>query len=304
MKDLKLFFKNKKGYEVEIVGTAHQFIFLEPLSSVVVRYIIKDGGVEVGAKITNEVKETDVVSVKFIKPKTEFLSRKSDFDDVIERSNRAIALPLEFENGICLYDALFTNLLDERVKVKVSSFDVGDQILENEHSYVDGPDEFIRAVNVSIDATGVEYSLMYRRNGRALQAPGRASYETLAKVVKNVLFARDKHYSKVPKPTHEFVEEEQPESILKALSLAGWNLDSNIIYKVDRGRKIPITDEELGILIKDNISLKDLANLFKPKDYANNGNLLISEGENFLVACDSTCSLPEVVPKIIVDNRG
>lgn len=302
MKDLQIFYKNKKGINLEIVGAVNQYIFLEPQGSAVIRYTIKDGGVEVGGKISNEVKETDVVSVKFRTPDSEFLSKKSDFDDIPPRTGKTLSLPLEFDNGICLYDALFTNLTNEKIKVKVSAYDVADTIVENEYSYVDAPDGFIRSVGIIIDSTGVEYTLLFRRSGRVFKHPGKASFEQMAQVVKDVFFAQERFYSRVPKPTYRFIPEPTPQSILDALTLEGWVVSTSSIARMDRtlGAVVQITDEELGKIIKNKITTKDLANLFKPADL-NNGHRLI---DNVLTQpCDSACSLPEVTAKNIIDNR-
>lgn len=307
MKDLKIFYKNKKGVNLEIVGPVNQYVFLEPNSYAIVRYTIKDDGIEVGGKLSNEVKETDVISVKFIVPKTEFLSKKSDFDGVDERTNKVTTLDLVFnDDGVCLYDALYTNLTDEKIKVKVSAYDKADVILENEHSYIDAPDGFIRTVGVTIDSTGVEYTLLFRRSGRVTMHPAKASYEEMARLVKDVIFAQDRYYSQVPKPTRRYIEEHQPTSIIDTLILEGWEVGANSITRKDyiHNTTIHITDEELGEVIRTKITLKDLTNLFKPVDLAGNGHRFIDQAKNLVLPCDHTCSLAEVTPKLITDNRG
>lgn len=307
MKDLKIFYKNKKGINLEIQGPVNQYVFLEPKGYAIVRYIIKDEGVEIGGKLSNEVKDTDVVSVKFITPTSTFLSKKSDFEGIHERIGRVTTLDLTFNSdGICTYDALYTNLTDEKIKVKVSAYDKADTIVENEYSYVDAPDGFIRSVGVIIDSTGIEYTLLYRRSGRVVKYPAKASYEEIAKVVKDIIFAQHRFYSQVPRPTKRFVEEPIPTSITDALTLDGWNILSDRIVRNDRltGARVEITDEELGKVIRNKITLKDLTSIFKPVDLAGNGHRLIEQGKSFLMPCDHACSLGEVTPKLIIDNRG
>lgn len=307
MKDLKIFYKNKKGINLEIQGPVNQYVFLEPKGYAIVRYTIKDGGVEIGGKLSNEVKDTDVVSVKFITPTSTFLSKKSDFEGIHERTGRITTLDLTFNSdGICVYDALYTNLTDEKIKVKVSAYDKADTIVENEYSYVDAPDGFIRSVGVIIDSTGIEYTLLYRRSGRVVKYPSKATYEEMAKVVKDVIFAQHRFYTQVPKPTRRFIEEPIPTSITDALTLDGWHILSDRIVRNDRltGARVDITDEELGQVIRTKITLKDLTNLFKPVDLAGNGHRLIKQGESLLMPCDHACSLGEVTPKLIIDNRG
>lgn len=307
MKDLKIYYKNKKGLNFEIIGTTNQYIFLEPKSYAIVRYIIKDEGVEVGGKLTNEVVDTDILSVKFITPPSELLSRKSDFDNAADRLGRITSLALNFnEEGLCFYDALFTNLSNEKIKVKVSAYDIADTILENEHSFVDAPDGFIRAVGVTISPSGVEYTLLYRRSGRVVKYSNKASYESMAKLVKDVIFSRYRFYNQVPAPTRRYIEEPLPQSVIDALTLDGWQINETDITRRDKvlGITYRITDEELGTIIKKNITLKDLTNLFKPVDLVGNGHRFIKEGESLLVPCDHVCSLGEVTPKLIIDSRG
>lgn len=307
MKDLKIYYKNKKGTNLEIQGAVSQYVFLEPKAYAIVRYIIKDEGIEIGGKLSNEVKDTDLISVKFIRPASEFLSKKSDFDEAPERTAKVVALELVFnDDGICFYDALYTNLSDEKIKVKVSAYDKADTIIENEYSYVDAPDGFIRSVGIIIDSTGVQYTLLYRRSGRVVKYSSKASYEEMAKVVKDVIFAQHRFYSQVPKPTGRFIEEPIPMSITNALTLDGWHTLSDRIVRNDRatGARVEITDEELGQIIRTKITLEDLTNLFKPVNLAGNGHRLIKQGESLLMPCDHACSLGEVTPKLIIDNRG
>lgn len=286
---MKIYYQNKKGADIEITHENMQYIFLEPLASAVVRYTIKHEG-----KIYNEVKETDVLSVKFIKPSGPFLSKKTDFDAVEDRSKKSI----ELEAGVL--DALYVNKLDEKVKVKVIAHDKADEILENEHSYIDAPDAFIRAVGVSIDSEGLSYTLLFRRAGRVHMSPSRVSYEQLARVVKSILFLEHAYYTKVPRPAYTFRPEKKPQSVIDALILDGWDISDSAITK----NKIKITDAELGAIIKKHISREDIVQLFQPVDLANNGNYFIDEGAKFLAPCDSTCSLPKVTKELVADNRG
>ena len=307
MRDLKLYFKNRKGSDVEIGVNSPQYVFLEPLSSAVVRYVLRRTAVDGDSKLSNEVKETEVVSVKFLVPKTDLISKKSDFDGVEDRDKRTITLSLDFDsNNMYVLDALYTNKLDEKVKVKVIAHDTADEIMENEYSYVDSPDAFIRAVGVSINSTGVGYTLLYRRDGRVVMHPDKASYSDMAKLVKSILFLEGKYYSQVPPPTSPLIQEPKPMSVVNGLILEGWEISTTDLTRRDPISRtdISITDEELGEMIKRYISLEDLTALFKPLDINSNGHKFIEEGAKLLSKCDSSCSLPMVSPRLITDNRG
>ena len=307
MKDIQLFYKNKKNLNVEINKDNNQYIYLEPLASIVVRYIIKNLGVEEGAKLANEVKENEVVSVKFIEPKSTLLSKKSDFDDIVDRGDPTLTLDLNFNDDFTyILDALYTNKLNEKVKVKVRAYDIADEIIENEFSYIDAPDGFIRTVGVVIDSTGIEYTFLYRRSGRVVKYTNKSTYSQFALLVKDVLFLENNYYTKVPRPSYSFMAEPKPQSIIDELIIRGWTITPSSIYRVniDTRKQVQITDEELGDIIKDKLTVFDLVSLLTPTDLTNNGHRFINEGENFLTPCDAMCSLMQVTPKTVTDQRG
>ena len=296
MYGIQLLYRNVKGSPIQITNNLAQYLFLEPKEKVVIRYYFVKNGLEVNTtKLLNEVKETEVVSVKLRKPVSTVLSKISDFKEVVDRKESAIYFDVDFNEGDTTFlDALFESKVEERLKVKIYTIDSGADSFENENTVTDGPDAFVKVVDITLTPEFVFYTYVYRRQGRLKKAPSQIRYESLAEIMSIRLLAEGHPDASFDKTL-----------ITKGLIDAGFLIDysADRIYRDINNKKINITLEEFGNIIKENASPTEILNLLKTKDLLISEHQLILKGELELVSCDSVCSLPEAKPLAIVDER-
>ena len=97
MLGIKFRYKNTKGQSIDITEKTPQYLYLEPLGKVVVRYYFVKDGLEVNAtKLISDVLEPGVLSVKIKPPASIFLSPVSDFRNLPERLDAADYFEIDF----------------------------------------------------------------------------------------------------------------------------------------------------------------------------------------------------------------
>lgn len=296
MYGIQLLYRNIRGSSVQITNSLAQYLFLEPKEKIVIRYYFVKNGLEVNTtKLLNEVKETEVLSVKLREPESNVLSKISDFKNIVDREEDAIYFDVDFNAGDTSYlDVLFESKVDERLKVKIYTIDSDADSFENENTVTDGPDAFVKVVDITITPEFVFYTYVYRREGRLKKAPSQIRYESLATILSIRLLVEGHPDSSFDKSL-----------VTKGLIDSGYLVDysADRIYKEINNKKVNITLEELGLIIKDYASPAEILNLLKTKDLVLSEHNLILKGEQELVSCDSVCSLPEAKPNAVVDER-
>lgn len=296
MQGIQLVYRNNQGLSIQITNNVAQYLFLEPREKLVVRYYFIKNGLEVSnTKLLNDVKEPTILDVKIRRPTSLPLSKLSDFKDIDSRPDNSIYFEMDFIAGDTSHlDVLYENLLEDRLKVKVFTIDTDSDSFENENTTTDGPDEFVKLVDVLIRPDGITFTYVYRRDGRLKKSPSKTSFEVLAGIVKPRILVED-HPDK--SMGHS--------SILRGLAAEGYFVDYALdrIYKVVNDKKIEITLENLGIIIKDYCIVSEVLNILKSLDVELTQHTLIKAGERSLVSCDSICSLPSAKPQIVGDER-
>lgn len=298
MLGIQFTYKNSKGQTIRIEEKEPQYVYLEPLGRVVVRYyFLKDGLDTNNTKLISEVIEPDVVSVKIKKPFSVFLSTIADFNNVPEREEAAEYFEIDFTEGdTVIRDVLYQSKVSERLKIKVRNSETEDESFENENTTTDGPDAFVKVVAVNISFQDVYYVYVFRRSGRLRKSPGKVVYEDLAKILKQRMLLDEYHPDKSLSVA----------SFTRGLTKDGWSIDytDKRIFKVINDKEIEITDNELGNIIRDYGDSRDILNLLTTIDVNLTDHPLIREAEKALVSCDGDCSLPKAIPQNTIDERG
>lgn len=296
MEGLAFKYRNKLGAKVQINYDTPQYLFLEPYDKVVVRYYITKEGLEDSkTNVTRQAVDIGLISVKAKYTLNPLLTKISAFEGISNESIENTEIEFLEEDQEIFLDVLYESLTASRLRVKVRVFSEQNSSFENENTVSDGPDEYVRMTNVQIKFDAVYFTYIYRRGGRLQKFPGKASYEVLAQIYKDRRFLDTAH-----------VDFEYPKrNIDSALDGAGWVVDSAAkeILKPSGVRYLPITDEELGKLIRERASVAEILGLLQTKDLQASKHILRRDAENFLVKCDKECSLPATTILNTIDTR-
>lgn len=296
MLGIKFLYKNTKGQSINITEKTPQYLYLEPLGKVVIRYYFVKSGLEVNnTKLISDVLEPDILSVKIKPPASIFLSPVADFRNIPERLDAADYFEIDFSlSDTVPMDVLYSSKVEERLKIKVKDLAAGEESFENENTVTDGPDAFVKIVGVVIRPQNVYYVYIHRREGRLKKSPSTVEYSRFAPILKSRMFD----------PT-DIDRGLSFASILRGLLKDEWYIDyteANIYKKVGE-KNISITDEELGAVIRKYGDIRDIVNLLNTLDVTLSNHPLIKESESFYVSCDGDCSLPAAVPQNTIDER-
>lgn len=294
MDGIRFAYKNKRNVDTEIIPNKPQYVTIEPRSSKVFRYFLSKDGIDVDeTTLQQDTIEPDVVEVKVRPTRDVFISRIIDFDN-IDTAPRKV-FPVNFEGkGDLFLDVLYTNKLDEGIKIKVSTISEGLDTFETEHTVTDKPDEFVKIVNVTIKRENIEATYVHRRSGRLKMSPLTITYEELADIWADRI------------TSFEHVDDSL--SVVaprKALNKAGWLINSidRSIYREENKRRIQITKQELGSFLSTYATPLEILNLLHTKNFKESQHALVKKTAENLQDCNRSCSLVPVDTKTLVDTR-
>ena len=298
MDGLIFLYKNKSGTMLEITPQVPQYLFLEPLEKVVLRLYFKKNGIDVEqTKMLRQSVDPSVISVTVRNTSAPFISRISDFKDITNGSDKEVTFAIDFEEKKQTFvDVLFESLVEERLKVKLSTVSEGIDSFENENTVTDGPDAFVKLVGVVIRPDGVVFTLVYRRSGRLVQFNGIKTYASISEILKDRMvneFNLDR--------TFEYTQ------IERKLREENWKIDriNNVIYREEGLRKIEITSEEFGDVIRRSASILEILYLLKTNSPNDNiTHPFYKEAVNNLQKGSSEASMPPADVKNTSDLRG
>lgn len=298
MDGLIFLYKNKSGAMLEITPQVPQFLFLEPLEKVVLRLYFKKNGIDVEqTKMLRQSVDPSVISVTVRNTSAPFISRISDFKDITNGLDKEVTFAIDFEEKKQTFvDVLFESLVEDRLKVKLSTVSEGIDSFENENTVTDGPDAFVKLVGVIIRPDGVVFTLVYRRSGRLVQFNGIKTYASISEILKDRMvneFNLDR--------TFEYTQ------IERKLREENWKIDriNNIIYREEGLRKIEITSEEFGDVIRRSASILEILYLLKTNNPNDNiTHPFYKEAVNNLQKGSSEASMPPADVKNTSDLRG
>lgn len=296
MDGLLFYYRDREGRRGQIKVGSPQYIFMEPYDKVVLRYSFKKNGIDTeDTNITRQVVDPNYLSVKVRPTSDPFLSKISDFDSITMED--VDSFPIDFKGSEELYvDVLYESKTARRLKVKVSTIIEENESFENENTISDGPDEYVRMSDVQIKYDAVYFNYIFRRSGRLKKYAGAAPYSVLGSIYKdrqlNAATHVDKNYPRA--------------SVTEYLRSNGWFIDPNdqMIYKTDSGRKIEITEEELGNIVRDTATPLEILGLLRTTDIGVSNHPLRKQAEMFLQDCDRVCNLPDADITTVIDNRG
>ena len=298
MDGLIFLYKNKSGTMLEITPQVPQYLFLEPLEKVVLRLYFKKNGIDVEqTKMLRQSVDPSVISVTVRNTSAPFISRISDFKDITNGSDKEVTFAIDFEEKKQTFvDVLFESLVEERLKVKLSTVSEGIDSFENENTVTDGPDAFVKLVGVVIRPDGVVFTLVYRRSGRLVQFNTIKTYASISEILKDRMvneFNLDR--------TFEYTQ------IERKLREENWKIDriNNVIYREEGLRKIEITSEEFGDVIRRSASILEILYLLKTNSPNDNiTHPFYKEAVNNLQKGSSEASMPPADVKNTSDLRG
>ena len=298
MDGLIFLYKNKSGTMLEITPQVPQFLFLEPLEKVVLRLYFKKNGIDVEqTKMFRQSVDPSVISVTVRNTSATFISRISDFKDITNGLDKEVTFAIDFEEKKQTFvDVLFESLVEDRLKVKLSTISEGIDSFENENTVTDGPDAFVKLVSVVIRPDGVVFTLVYRRSGRLVQFNGIKTYASISEILKDRMvnkFNLDR--------TFEYTQ------IERKLIEENWKIDriNNVIYREEGLRKIEITSEEFGDVIRRSASILEILYLLKTNSPNDNiTHPFYKEAINNLQKGSSEASMPPANVKNTSDLRG
>ena len=298
MDGLIFLYKNKSGAMLEITPQVPQFLFLEPLEKVVLRLYFKKNGIDVEqTKMLRQSVDPSVISVTVRNTSSPFISRISDFKDITNGLDKEVTFAIDFEEKKQTFvDVLFESLVEDRLKVKLSTVSEGIDSFENENTVTDGPDAFVKLVSVIIRPDAVVFTLVYRRSGRLVQFNAIKTYASISEILKDRMvneFNLDR--------TFEYTQ------IERKLREENWKIDriNNIIYREEGLRKIEITSEEFGDVIRRSASILEILYLLKTNNP--NDNIIhpfYKEAINNLQKGSREASMPPADVKNTSDLRG
>ena len=298
MDGLIFLYKNKSGTMLEITPQVPQFLFLEPLEKVVLRLYFKKNGIDVEqTKMLRQSVDPSVISVTVRNTSAPFISRVSDFKDITDGLDKEVTFAIDFEEkNQTFVDVLFESLVEDRLKVKLSTISEGIDSFENENTVTDGPDAFVKLVSVIIRPDAVVFTLVYRRNGRLVQFNGIKTYASISEILKDRMvneFNLDR--------TFEYTQ------IERKLIEENWKIDriNNVIYREEGLRKIEITSEEFGDVVRRSASILEILYLLKTNSPNDNiTHPFYKEAVNNLQKGSSEASMPPADVKNTSDLRG
>ena len=298
MDGLIFLYKNKSGAMLEITPQVPQFLFLEPLEKVVLRLYFKKNGIDVEqTKMLRQSVDPSVISVTVRNTSSPFISRISDFKDITNGLDKEVTFAIDFEEKKQTFvDVLFESLVEDRLKVKLSTVSEGIDSFENENTVTDGPDAFVKLVSVITRPDAVVFTLVYRRSGRLVQFNAIKTYASISEILKDRMvteFNLDR--------TFEYTQ------IERKLREENWKIDriNNIIYREEGLRKIEITSEEFGDVIRRSASILEILYLLKTNNP--NDNIIhpfYKEAINNLQKGSREASMPPADVKNTSDLRG
>ena len=298
MDGLIFLYKNKSGTMLEITPQVPQFLFLEPLEKVVLRLYFKKNGIDVEqTKMLRQSVDPSVISVTVRNTSAPFISRISDFKDITNGLDKEVTFAIDFEEKKQTFvDVLFESLVEDRLKVKLSTVSEGIDSFENENTVTDGPDAFVKLVSVIIRPDAVVFTLVYRRSGRLVQFNAIKTYSSISEILKDRMvneFNLDR--------TFEYTQ------IERKLREENWKIDriNNVIYREEGLRKIEITSEEFGDVIRRSASILEILYLLKTNSPNDNiTHPFYKEAVNNLQKGSSEASMPPADVKNTSDLRG
>ena len=298
MDGLIFLYKNKSGAMLEITPQVPQFLFLEPLEKVVLRLYFKKNGIDVEqTKMLRQSVDPSVISVTVRNTSAPFISRISDFKDITNGLDKEVTFAIDFEEKKQTFvDVLFESLVEDRLKVKLSTVSEGIDSFENENTVTDGPDAFVKLVSVIIRPDAVVFTLVYRRSGRLVQFNAIKTYASISEILKDRMvneFNLDR--------TFEYTQ------IERKLREENWKIDriNNVIYREEGLRKIEITSEEFGDVIRRSASILEILYLLKTNSPNDNiTHPFYKEAVNNLQKGSSEASMPPANVKNTSDLRG
>ena len=298
MDGLIFLYKNKSGTMLEITPQVPQFLFLEPFEKVVLRLYFKKNGIDVEqTKMLRQSVDPSVISVTVRNTSAPFISRISDFKDITNGLDKEVTFAIDFEEKKQTFvDVLFESLVEDRLKVKLSTVSEGIDSFENENTVTDGPDAFVKLVSVIIRPDAVVFTLVYRRSGRLVQFNAIKTYASISEILKDRMvneFNLDR--------TFEYTQ------IERKLIEENWKIDriNNVIYREEGLRKIEITSEEFGDVIRRSASILEILYLLKTNSPNDNiTHPFYKEAVNNLQKGSSESSMPPADVKNTSDLRG
>ena len=297
MLGLKFLYKNTRGQSIAITEKTPQYLYLEPLGKIVVRYYFVKDGIEVNnTKLISDVIEPEVLSVKIKSPSSIFLSTIADFRNLPDRTDAADYFEVDFTlSDTVPMDVLYSSKVEKRLKIKIKDLAVGEDSFENENTVTDGPDAFVKVVGVVVSPASIYYVYIHRRDGRLKKSPSTTTYAKLAFILKKRMF----------NPLHVDASLSYS-SITRGLLKDEWFIDysEGRIFRTINEKEVNITDAQLGTVIRKYGDIRDILNLLNTNDIENSNHILIRESEAYYVSCDGDCSLPKAAPQNTIDERG
>lgn len=296
MEGLLFYFREKEGRRGLITTKNSQYIFMEPFEKVVYRYYFKKNGIDSeDTKITRQIADPKYLSVKVRPTSDTYLSKISDFDDIEMDPSASFKIDFEGKEEIFI-DVLFESLTHRRLKVRVGTREEDKESFEDENSYSDAPDAYVKMTDVQIRYDAVHFNYIYRRSGRLKKYPTSITYEQLAHIY------MDREFNSL---TH--IDRDYPRlEINNGLREKGWavNILEKVIYREEAGRRIEISDEELADIIKEYATPVEILGLLKTNDVKVSNHSIRRIAELYLQDCDRVCSLPDATVHNTIDNRG
>lgn len=295
MDGLKFFFHDSRGRK-QIKPEDPQYLFLEPYEAVVLRHSFTKDGLETPeTKISKQTIDPKYLEVKVRPTKDKMLSRINDFKYIDTNPNESFTITFNSDDEELFVDVLYRSITDKRLKVRISTLTTASSdFFENESTITDGPDAYVKLVDLQIKYDAVYFNYIYRRKGMLKKYVGKVSYEQLGYIFKDRLFNPDHIDSGFPRA-----------SIEDAITEDGWKIDitNKMIYKEDRGRKLEMLDEHLANLIKTKGRRTEILGLLKTQDEQVSKHFLRLTAQNYLQDCDRVCGLPDTTPTTIIDLR-
>ena len=295
MDGIKFLYKHPNGSLLEITPAIPQYLYLEPSEAVVVRLFFNKNGIDVEqTKMLRQLVNPGLLDVFVRNTDSPYLSRILDFKDLVDGDKPELNFSIDFEERPQTFvDVLFKSTTKDRLRVKISTISEGIESFENENTVTDGPDEFVRLVNVVIRPEDVSYTLIYRRSGKLVQYSTSKTYKELSEILRSRLLQEDN-----PDRALESTQ------ITRGLSVQGWKIDrmDDTIYKTDGIREILITSDELGSAIRVSGSVLEVLMLLKTNDYSKHPFYI--EAEKQLRPGGKEASLPIADIKNTIDLRS
>ena len=292
---LNLTYKNKLGQYVDVTNKEPQYLYLNPYQKVITRYFFNKTTLDTNStKIVVETVDIDLLTIKIRAPSSNVLSKYSDFDDIPLADGNYYEFEVDFSTSDTFFvDALIVSKTSERLKIKIRTNDDVMDSFETENTVSDGPNEFVKLVDVQISNSSVHAVFIHRRSGRLKKATYDFSYVALSYIFLDRIFTPNHYDSSFSNQT-----------LTQGLAAEGWIIDytQKVVFKEVDKRRIEATIEQIAEVIRKKGSAVELMYLLKSNEPTK--HKLIVESEQALVSCDYVCSLAPVVSQTLVDTRG